>query len=147
MKIKLSNPECMPKVGSETAAGMDLRCFFGTRANDILRAIGPKSTLDIDTGVAVQIPEGWCGIVVPRSSLGARQLMLTNTVGVIDSDYTGNIRIKLYNYGSETQTIENFERLCQLVVVPHWNPNSIQVVDSLDETARGDSGFGHSGRI
>lgn len=147
MKIKLTHPDCLPKVGSKDAAGMDLRAYIGNRATDMLRAVGPNSVISFDTGVAVQIPEGWCGIVVPRSSLGKRKLMLTNTVGVIDSDYTGTIKVNLYNYGTETQTIEHLERLCQLVVVPHWNPNDIQIVDSLEETERGDGGFGHSGRI
>lgn len=147
MKIKLTHPDCLPKVGSKDAAGMDLRAYIGNRATDMLRAVGPNSVISFDTGVAVQIPQGWCGIVVPRSSLGDRKLMLTNTVGVIDSDYTGTIKVNLYNYGTETQTIEHLERLCQLVIVPHWNPNDIQIVDSLEETERGDGGFGHSGRI
>lgn len=147
MKIKLTHPDCLPKVGSKDAAGMDLRAYIGNRATDMLRAVGPNSVISFDTGVAVQIPQGWCGIVVPRSSLGNRKLMLTNTVGVIDSDYTGTIKVNLYNYGTETQTIEHLERLCQLVIVPHWNPNDIQIVDSLEETERGDGGFGHSGRI
>ena len=99
----------------------------------------------IDTGVAVEIPEGWVGIVVPRSSLGKRRLMIANTVGVIDSDYRGTIKMNLLNMSNETQPIDNFERLCQLVVVPHYNPNDIEIVDSLTDTDRGEGGFGSSG--
>lgn len=145
MKVKLTHPDCLPHVGSGEAAGMDLRAFLGSRASDILAAIGPRGSLLVDTGVAIEIPKGWVGIVVPRSSLGKRKLKILNTAGVIDSDYRGTIKMGLYNYGDETQTIENFERLCQMVIVPHWNPNDIQVVDSLDDTDRGEGGFGSTG--
>lgn len=145
MKIKLSNPECMPKVGSARAAGMDLRAYFGTRALDDLKVIAPGGSLMIDTGVAVQIPDGWFGHVVPRSSLGKRRLMIANTCGVIDSDYRGTIKMNLVNFGGEDQVIENFERLCQLVIVPHLNPNDIEVVDELEDSERGVGGFGSTG--
>nr|8QLD_A Chain A, Deoxyuridine 5'-triphosphate nucleotidohydrolase [Escherichia phage T5]8QLD_B Chain B, Deoxyuridine 5'-triphosphate nucleotidohydrolase [Escherichia phage T5]8QLD_C Chain C, Deoxyuridine 5'-triphosphate nucleotidohydrolase [Escherichia phage T5] len=140
IKIKLTHPDCMPKIGSEDAAGMDLRAFF----ND-LRAIAPGKSLMIDTGVAVEIPRGWFGLVVPRSSLGKRHLMIANTAGVIDSDYRGTIKMNLYNYGSEMQTLENFERLCQLVVLPHYSTHNFKIVDELEETIRGEGGFGSSG--
>lgn len=94
IKIKLTHPDCMPKIGSEDAAGMDLRAFFGTNPAADLRAIAPGKSLMIDTGVAVEIPRGWFGLVVPRSSLGKRHLMIANTAGVIDSDYRGTIKIQ-----------------------------------------------------
>ncbi|MFP9170226.1 dUTP diphosphatase, partial [Enterococcus faecalis] len=96
-------------------------------------------------GVAVEIPRGWFGLVVPRSSLGKRHLMIANTAGVIDSDYRGTIKMNLYNYGSEMQTLENFERLCQLVVLPHYSTHNFKIVDELEETIRGEGGFGSSG--
>ena len=102
MRIKLSHPDCKPHVGSSEAAGMDLRAYFGDRASDLLRAIPPGESLMIDTGVAVEIPEGWVGIVVPRSSLGKRRLMIANTTGVIDSDYRGTIKMNLLNMSNET---------------------------------------------
>lgn len=145
MRVKLLHPDCLPHVGSAEAAGMDLRAFFGERATDLFRAIAPGEALMIDTGVAVEIPEGWVGIVVPRSSLGKRRLVIANTVGVIDSDYRGTIKMNLVNQSNITQTIDNLERLCQLVVVPHYNPNDIEVVDELDDTERGTGGFGSSG--
>lgn len=145
IKIKLTHPDCMPKIGSEYAAGMDLRAFFGTNPAADLRAIAPGKSLMIDTGVAVEIPRGWFGLVVPRSSLGKRHLMIANTAGVIDSDYRGTIKMNLYNYGSEIQTLENFERLCQLVVLPHYSTHHFEIVDELEETVRGEGGFGSSG--
>lgn len=145
MKVKLTHPECLPHVGSGEAAGMDLRAYLGPRASDIMIPIGPRGSQLLDTGVAIEIPEGWVGLVIPRSSLGKRKLMILNTVGVIDSDYRGTIKLGLYNYGHETQTIENFERLCQLVIVPHWNPKDIQLVEALEDTERGEGGFGSTG--
>lgn len=145
IKIKLTHPDCMPKIGSEDAAGMDLRAFFGINPAADLRAIAPGKSLMIDTGVAVEIPRGWFGLVVPRSSLGKRHLMIANTAGVIDSDYRGTIKMNLYNYGSEMQTLENFERLCQLVVLPHYSTHNFEIVDELEETIRGEGGFGSSG--
>ena len=147
MKITLLHPDCKPHVGSSQAAGMDLRAYFGDRASDLFRVIPPGDSLMIETGVAVEIPEGWVGIVVPRSSLGKRRLMIANTTGVIDSDYRGTIKMNLVNYGDERQPIDNFERLCQLVIVPHYNPNDIEIVDELGDTERGESGFGSSGRL
>lgn len=145
IKIKLTHPDCMPKIGSEDAAGMDLRAFFGTNPAADLRAIAPGKSMMIDTGVAVEIPRGWFGLVVPRSSLGKRHLMIANTAGVIDSDYRGTIKMNLFNYGSEIQTLENFERLCQLVVLPHYSTHNFKIVDKLGETDRGEGGFGSSG--
>lgn len=147
MRIKLAHPDCMPHVGSAEAAGMDLRAYFGDRASDLLRAIPPGESLMIDTGVSVEIPEGWVGIIVPRSSLGKRRLIIANTVGVIDSDYRGTIKMNLINMSNETQPIDNFERLCQMVIVPHYNPNDLEVVDELTDTVRGTGGFGSSGKM
>lgn len=145
MKIKLSHPQCMPKVGSEFAAGMDLRAYFGDRLSDDARSIRPGESLLIDTGVACNIPHGMFGHVVPRSSLGKRRLVIANTCGVIDSDYTGTIKMNLVNMSSEDQVIYNFDRLCQMVIIPCYNPNNLQVVDELEEYARGTNGFGSTG--
>ena len=145
LKIKLSHPDCMPKIGTEYSAGMDLRAFFGTNQNSDLRAIQPGKDLMIDTGVAMSIPEGWCGFVLPRSSTGKLHCKLANTVGLIDSDYTGNIKLLVHNYGKEIVTLENFQRLCQIVVVPHYPTRNFEIVDSLEETDRGTAGFGSTG--
>lgn len=145
IKMKLADERCLPKIGSTQAAGMDLRAFFGTRPADDLRGIKPGQTLEIDTGVYMQIPEGWCGMVLPRSSIGNLRCKLANTVGLIDSDYRGRILLKVYNYGNELVTLENFQRICQIVIVPHYPTTHFEIVDELDSTERGEGGFGHSG--
>lgn len=147
IKMKLSHPDCKPLVGTEFAAGMDLRAFFGVRASDDLRAIAPGKDLLIDTGVAVSIPTGWCGLVLPRSSTGKLHCKLANTVGLIDSDYNGNILLLVHNYGDDLVTIENFQRLCQLVVVPHYPTHNFEIVSDLEETERGEGGFGSTGKV
>ena len=99
----------------------------------------------INTDLRVQIPQGFFGAVYPRSSTGVkRQLMLANTVGVIDSDYRGEIMIFMYNYGNDPQVIKNGDRIAQLVIQPYEKCELVQV-ESLDETDRGESGFGSTG--
>ena len=99
----------------------------------------------INTGLRVQIPQGFFGAVYPRSSTGVKmQLMLANTVGVIDSDYRGEIMIFMYNYGNDPQVIKNGDRIAQLVIQPYERCELVQV-ESLDETDRGESGFGSTG--
>lgn len=145
LKIKLAHPSCLPHVGSTQSAGLDLRAFLGTRMDAAIEIL-PRDTKVFGTGVSVAIPEGWVGIVAPRSSTGKLRLSLENTLGVIDSDYRGELLVRLYNYGDEPQVVYNFDRLLQLVIVPHFNPHSFTVVTELDETERGEQGWGHSGR-
>lgn len=144
-KIKLAHPACKPVIGSDAAAGMDLRIFLGPRA-DAAVEIHPGQTVFLDTGVSVQLPTGWVGLIAPRSSTGKLRITLENTLGVIDSDYRGEIRARLYNFGEETQILYNFDRVMQMVVVPHANPGMFELVDELDVTNRGDKGFGSSGK-
>lgn len=144
-KIKLDHPMCKPAIGSELAAGMDLRIFLGPRA-DAAVEIHPGATVMLDTGVSIELPPGWVGLIAPRSSTGKLQIQLENTLGVIDADYRGVIRARLYNFGTETQILYNFDRVMQMVVVPHANPAMFELVDELSETVRGNGGFGSSGR-
>lgn len=145
IKMKLADPRCAPLVGSRDAAGMDLRVFLSGR-DDAAVVINPGETVMLETGCAVAIPAGWVGLIAPRSSTGKLRITLENTLGVIDSDYRGYIKARLYNFGKEPQILYNFDRIMQMVVVPHFNPNAVEIVDSLDETVRGDQGFGHSGQ-
>lgn len=101
----------------------------------------------VSTGIAVQLPPGTVGLVFIRSSLGAKHgLALSNSVGVIDEDYRGEIKIGLTNLSGEDYTIQLGERLAQLVVVPAYYPQTLEV-QSLDETDRGAGGFGSTGKL
>ncbi len=99
------------------------------------------ANLMIDTGVAVEIPRGWFGLVVPRSSLGKRHLMIANTAGVIDSDYRGTIKMNLYNYGSANS--REFRKTLSVGSATHYSTHNFKIVE-LEETIRGEGGFGSS---
>lgn len=146
-KASLENPECMPKIGSEDAAALDLRIYLGSKSTDVMSILPAGETKKYRTGVKVQIPTGWCGLVLPRSSTGRLHCILANTVGLIDSDYRGELQIEVTNLGTKDVILENFQRVCQMVVVPHMNPHTIAIVDSLDETVRGEQGWGSSGKV
>lgn len=146
LEYVLSNPSCEPFVGSEDAAGLDLRVYLGSNPRVEAIELKPGETKVIGTGVRFKIPELWCGMVVPRSSTGKLQIQLENTIGIIDSDYTGEVKLRLYNFGTETQLLYNYDRICQMVIVPHFPPALRKEVKELDETERGSNGFGSSGK-
>ena len=144
MQIELLDEQCRPYVGSACAAGLDLRATW-EGVNDF-QILEPGSKTLVNTGIRCAIPEGWVGLVVPRSGLGSKfEITLANTIGVIDSDYRGEILVYVTNKGKEAFTLEKYMRFCQMVVVPHWNPHSVIVTNELPESCRGDSGFGGSG--
>ena len=105
--------------------------------------IKPASVVSVGTGVRVAIPEGHVGLLFVRSSLGARGITLANSVGVIDSDYRGEIRVLLANISNSWKKVQEGERIAQLVVVPFVA--DAQRVETLDDTVRGDGGFGSTG--
>ena len=145
IKFKLLDERCKPHVGSEGAAASDLKVYLYSRDESKMVSIKAGETMVLGTGVHASIPEGWVGLVVPRSSTGKLQVKLENTLGVIDSDYRGEIKLRIFNFGTEEQALSNFDRIVQFMVVPHYNPNCFEIVDSLDDTIRGEQGFGHSG--
>lgn len=136
-----------PHQGSEAAAGFDL---FACLDHPLLLAPGTPAVL-IGTGLAIHIADpGWCGIVAPRSGLGHRGLVLGNTIGVIDADYTGEVLVSAWNRNLPSSdaaiTIEPGDRIAQLLFVPVVHPQ-FAVVDSFSQTsARGEGGFGSSGQ-
>ncbi|AZV01971.1 deoxyuridine 5'-triphosphate nucleotidohydrolase [Aeromonas phage Akh-2] len=139
-----------PHIGSELAAGMDLRCNISVRKDSPWVILKPNESIAFGTGVRVAIPEGWVGLVMPRSGLGFKyEVMLANSVGVIDADYRGEIMVKLVNRGKEDMTLQPFDRVVQMVVVPHWYMKHIQKLNREDfdklTTERGEKGFGSSG--
>lgn len=143
MNIKLlSSNAKMPTRGSEEAAGLDLYA-----ANDSIIVIQPHSTVLIPTDIAIEIPRGMFGGIFARSGLASKRgLRPANCVGVIDSDYRGNITVALHNDTDEAKAIEEGERIAQLIIMPYMMPE-LRVVKELSDTERGSDGFGSSGKL
>lgn len=141
MKIKLLNGRAVvPTYGSDQAAGADL---YAAADKDVY--INPHSTEIIDTGIAAAIPDGYFGAIFARSGIASKQgLRPANCVGVIDSDYRGPIKVVLHNDTDITQMIQAGSRIAQLVIIP-YKPVDFEIVDDLDETDRGEGGFGSTG--
>lgn len=137
MKIVLDKGAYMPKKAHEADAGYDLR----TPERVVLRR---GESVCIDTGVHMEIPKGWYGKLESKSGLNAKH-SIVSLGGVIDSSYTGSIVAKLYNFGSEDYVFEAGDKVIQIVFMPCGNFSLIQV-DNLEETERGNSGFGSTGR-
>ena len=143
VSVKLLDPRAkLPTYGSDHAAGADLYA----RLNHGPVEIAPGGTALIRTGIAVAIPQGYVGLVFARSGLATRQgLAPANKVGVIDADYRGEVMVFLHNHGSHPQTVEDGERVAQLVITPYLTAQ-FEPVDELDETKRGSGSFGSTGR-
>ncbi len=138
---KLRDNAQMPTYGSEYAAGADMYA-----AIDEAVTIEPGETKFIPTGLAFEIPEGYAGFVHARSGLASKRgLAPANKVGVIDADYRGEVMVALHNHGKESQTIEAGERIAQMIIAPFVAVNYV-FSDELDDTARGEGGFGSTGR-
>ena len=138
---KLRENATVPTRGSASAAGYDLYACL-----DAAVTIAPHATAMVGTGLSVAIPEGYFGAVFARSGLAAKQaLRPANCVGVCDSDYRGEYIVALHNDGEQERKIESGERIAQLVVIPYLSVE-FDVVDELDETARGAGGFGSTGK-
>lgn len=136
---KVEDSATIPARGSDYAAGYDLY------SNDISVSIPAGGTKMIGTGVCMEIPEGYAGFVYARSGLASKRgLRPANCVGVIDSDYRGEIKVALHNDSSETQTVYLDDRIAQIVIAPFLAVD-FNVVDELDETKRGEGGFGSTG--
>ncbi len=130
-----------PTYGSDEAAGADLYACLESPVT-----IEAGETKMIPTGVAMAIPQGLVGLVYARSGLATKRgLAPANKVGVIDSDYRGEIFVALHNHGGTAQTVEHGERVAQLVLTPYVTAQ-FQAVESLDDTARGAGGFGSTGK-
>jgi dUTP pyrophosphatase len=143
MKIKKLNAQAtIPTRGSEEAAGWDLYACLEKDEELIM----PKASAMIGTGIAVAIPDGYFGGLYARSGLACKQgLRPANCVGVIDSDYRGEIKVCLQNDSDNWQKVINGERIAQLIIQPYENV-SMEEVDELDDTERGEGGFGHTGK-
>ena len=106
----------------------------------------PHTTVMVHTGLAAEIPEGYAGLVFARSGIASKRgLAPANKVGVIDSDYRGEIMVALHNHSEETALIADGERIAQLVIVPYLRAE-FEETEELGETKRGEGGFGSTGR-
>lgn len=138
---KLSPKAILPTYGSSEAAGADLYACLEESVT-----IQPGETVFIPTGIALEVPKGCAGLVYARSSMGAKRgLAPANKVGVIDSDYRGEIRVVLLNHGKVPQTVEHGERVAQFLITPVLTPQYEEVAE-LTDTDRGAGGFGSTGK-
>ena len=143
MKIKRLHPDAiLPTYASAGAAGADLHAL--TDEGGV--TVGAGQTVLVHTGVAMAIPEGYVGLVYARSGMASKRgLAPANKVGVIDSDYRGEIMVALHNHGDVAQTVEAGDRIAQLVIAPIVTA-AFEEVEELDDTDRGAGGFGSTGQ-
>ena len=138
---KLDKRATVPAYGTPFAAGADLRALLDKNIK-----IEPGETAFVHTGIATQIPDGLVGLIYARSGLACKRgLAPANCVGVIDSDYRGEIMVALHNYSNIAQEIEPDERIAQLVIAPYIMAE-FEETESLNDTDRGSGGFGSTGK-
>ena len=145
VNILLDNGAHIPTYGTEYAAGADLYAVIhnDTKTVEIL----PCETAFLDTGVTMEIPEGYVGLVYARSGLSCKQgLAPANKVGVIDADYRSSIKVALYNQSKEVRTVSDGDRIAQIIIQP-VTQFKFKEVDKLSETNRGEGGFGSTGKV
>lgn len=138
---KLKEKATLPTYGSEFSAGADL---YAVCDGEIVFA--PGETKLVGTGIALEIPVGYAGLIYARSGLASKRgLAPANKVGVVDADYRGEVMVALHNHSSAEQRICDGERIAQLVVTPFLKAEFFET-DALTETVRGEGGFGSTGR-
>jgi dUTP pyrophosphatase len=138
---KLNDDAIKPTYGTEFAAGADL---YACEGGEVTIAAG--ETKLIHTGLSLEIPEGYAGLIYARSGIATKRgLAPANKVGVIDSDYRGEIMVSLHNHSTEAQTIADGERIAQLVITPFLKVEYTET-DTLSDTVRGEGGFGSTGK-
>ena len=131
----------LPTYGSLSAAGADLYAWLEQSV-----VIEPGKTAFIPTGIALEVPEGCAGLIYARSGLSCKQgLAPANKVGVVDSDYRGEITVALHNHGSEARTVNHGDRIAQFIITPVLQP-AYQVAQELSDSVRGTGGFGSTGK-
>ena len=141
LSAKIGTEIPLPYYATAGAAALDLHA-----CTDGETVIPPNGRVMIPTGIAAAIPEGYVGIMAVRSSMGAKNgINLANGIGVIDSDYRGELRVTLHNTTGTAYTVRSGDRIAQLMVIPVACPH-IEVVDTLPATERGEGGFGSTGR-
>ena len=136
---KLNENAIIPTYGTSYSAGADLYTTDGPVT------IEPHATTLLHTGLAVEIPEGYCGLIFARSGLASKRgLAPANKVGVIDADYRGEVMVALHNHTDKPQTVEQGERIAQLAILPFLAAD-FELTEELSDTVRGAGGFGSTG--
>lgn len=131
----------LPTYGTAEAAGADLYACLEAPVT-----IAPGETAFLPTGIALEVPAGCAGLIYARSGMACKRgLAPANKVGVVDSDYRGEITVVLYNHGKTPQTVENGERIAQFVITPVLQP-AYEAVETLTDTVRSGGGFGSTGK-
>lgn len=136
MKIKLDDGAYMPERAHDTDAGLDIR-------SPIAATVFPKDSVIIDTGIHIELSNNTVGMLKSKSGLNIKHDITSE--GVIDVGYTGSIVVKLYNHGNKPYSIKRGDKITQLVIMPIVYPG-IELVENLEETERGNGGFGSTGR-
>ena len=142
IKVKKVSPTAViPTRGSSAAAGYDLYADLPAELS-----VAPHTTVTVDTGLRFELPEGYFAGIFARSGIATREgLRPANCVGVCDSDYRGNYLVALHNDSDETRTIAPREKIAQMIVMPYL-PLEFEETDALSDTARGEGGFGSTGK-
>lgn len=142
IRVKKLRPNAIvPTYGSAEAAGADLYACLDSEVT-----IAPGEIFWVPTGIALEVPKGCAGLVYARSSMGAKRgLAPANKVGVVDSDYRGEIKVVLLNHSKEPQVLQPGERVAQFVITPVLQP-VYEEVEELTDTGRGTGGFGSTGK-
>jgi dUTP pyrophosphatase len=131
----------LPTYGTASAAGADLYAWLEEPVT-----IAPGRTAFIPTGIALEVPEGCAGLIYARSGLACKQdLAPANKVGVVDSDYRGEITVALHNHGTQSRTVSHGDRIAQFIITPVLQP-AYEIADELTDTLRAAGGFGSTGK-
>lgn len=143
--LKILDPRLntqMPSYGTPGSAGLDLRA-----CTESTMTIGPNETILIPTGMAIHLDNAYyAALILPRSGLGHKQgIVLGNLVGLIDSDYQGQLMVSCWNRSDQPFTLEPLARIAQLVIVPVMQAE-FHLVDEFEQTDRGEGGFGSTGK-
>lgn len=142
IRVKKTRPDALlPTYGSVEAAGADL---YACLEEDLV--IAPGESAFVPTGIAMEVPKNCAGLIYARSGLACKRgLAPANKVGVIDSDYRGEITVVLHNHGNAAQTVSPGERIAQMLITPVFTPPYTEV-EELTSSARGSGGFGSTGK-
>mgnify|MGYP003504337947 FL=1 len=143
VELKIINENCYPEYATPGSAGVDLKA---ASIHESGFKIYPSQQLLISTGIAIHIKDpGYAGMIIPRSGLGKKGIVLGNLVGLIDSDYQGEIKVLLWNRGNDIVQINHMDRIAQLVIVPVVQAQ-FEIVEHFEQSQRGAGGFGSTGK-